>query len=326
VSMLSLEQPIETIGAVKALHAGHPVFLLAADDGSHLVVKQESTTDAANMRRNFLTMNMASPQARSVILTPPEVEALKRYVKFCRFVAKHDPTSPVPADVSELAKYLNAGGTWFKMKEAKGLIDLKAAARQMLEGDKTGVRAMAKALNESGGLEALGKIVAADMFNNNTDRFAPNNAGKVFVKTDTDEVKFDVKCLVNVGNVMAAMSGGKLKAIGLDSWDPTADGNYADMTKNVGYGWLGDILAPDKKADRLKFAQDIADDLNLLLGPRNRKFSFLQQTRLNPDAPKRIAGGMDKMIKKLIDKMEASLKRPNPPAGLQSRLVKLRGH
>lgn len=327
--ILSLDHPIdESFSTVKALDPGHPVYLLVAEDDSHIVIKKEGTQDADNLRRNQLAMQLASPQARSVILSGAELLALKRYIDFQKMHARFGG-SELTADVKGLKKDLASTGTWFKMREAKGLTNLKAVARMALEGDKSGARALAKSLNRSGGLEALGRIVGADLFNQNGDRFLPGYATPTIIEygTGTEQV-FKCKALVNVGNVMAALSDGKLKVIGLDSWDPAGEHlDEAKLTKGVSaLSWNGALLAPDKKAKRLQFAEDICHDLELLMGPRNRRFSFLQQTRLDSDAPQRIVSGMESIRKRLIDKMVASMKRPNPPAGLASRLAILRGH
>jgi hypothetical protein len=323
---LSLDRPIDGVESVKGLHAGHPVFLLVGSDASHLVIKQEDTLDAENLRRNQLAMQLASPQARAVILSADEVRALKGYVELRRMLKRHGGADVVGTDTNALARYLKSGGTWFKMKEAKGLVNLSGVARQVLEGDKTGARALAKAFNASGGLEALGKIIGADLFNSNGDRFSPSGGGKVFVKTSVQEHGFPTKALVNIGNVMASTSGGRLKAIGLDSWDPGSV-VQADMTEKVAkLDWLGAMLAPNEKAKRLTYANDICDDLNTLLGPRNRRFAFLQQTRLDADAPQRIVKGMEQVTQALISKLQSSMKRPNAPGGLESRLKLLRGY
>jgi hypothetical protein len=326
MAQLSISQPIDDLSAVKALQTGHPVYLLVADDDSHLVIKKESTQDMQNLRRNQLAMRIASPQSRSEILDQNELDTLKNFIAFQRLHARWGGGT-VSADVAALARDLAAGGTWFKMQEAKGLLNLAGVARQVLQGDKSGSRALAKALNQSGGLEALGRIVGADLFNHNGDRFLPDYGVKTFIRTDTGEHSFDCKALVNVGNVMAAISHGKLTAIGLDSWDPSdISAQESDMNRVVSKtSWLGGLLAPDRKADRLRFATDICHDLNLLLGERNRRFKFLQQTRLGSDAPQRVATGMEWIRKRLIDKLEASIKRPNPAAGLASRLQILRG-
>jgi hypothetical protein len=319
VAQLSLDKPIWGINGIKNLHSGHPVFLIVGFDGSHLVVKKETTLDKENLRRNQLSMQLASPQARSVILSNDEVWELNKAVSYAKSTAIifSTPTSP---DTLALAQYLGSPGTWFKMKEAKNILNLDAAVKQLQDGDKTGVRALAKALNGSGGLEALGKIVGADMFNNNTDRFTWKGGGRVFVGTEP----IDVKSLINVGNVMAAMLHGKLTLIGLDSWDPMGQGE-ADMNRPVDTGeWLGMILAPSNWEGRLDFAQRITDDLNLLLGERHRRFKFLQQTRLNPDAPQRIVKGIESITKKLIERLVASEKRPGAPPGISSRLSVLR--
>jgi hypothetical protein len=323
MAILSLNKPISSITGVQNLQTRHPVFLIVAGDDSHLVVKQEKTTDTENLRRNFLAMSMASPKARAVILTVNEVDELKLLIRRrTAFRRKGGPA--LSADETLLSQFLGLGGTWFKMNEAEGYTDLGRVAKQFLEGDKSGVRAMAKALNNSGGLEALGKIVAADLFNSNGDRFVPKFAHKVRITTTGGDVDFAVKAVFNIGNVMAALSGSKLKVIGLDSWDPHAGGaERMDLAPDP--EWLGNWLAPAEESNRLAFAIDISDDLNLLLGARKRSFEFLQQTRLNSDAPQRIAKGMNTMRKLLIDKMAASLKRPNPPAGLAARLTIVRG-
>lgn len=319
MAQLSLDKPIWGIESIKALHQGHPVFLIVGYDDSHLVVKKETTFDKDNLRRNQLSMQIASPQSRSVILTNDEVWALKSAVSLIKSYAIIFRT-PVPADVTFLEQLLGSGGTWFKMKEAKGIINLEGAVKQLQQGNKTGVRALSKALNGSGGLEALGKIVGADMFNNNTDRFNWKGGGPVVIGSETVQMR----SLINAGNVMAAMSGGSLTMIGLDSWDPWG-ADEGDMNANVSHNnWLGTILAPSKGGPRLEFARLIVDDLNELLGPRKRRFDFLQKTRLNPDAPQRIVKGMESITKKLVAKLEASQKRPGAPAGIASRLSVLR--
>lgn len=320
MSQLSLDKPIWGIDAVKNLQTGHPVFLIVGYDGSHLVVKKESTLDQNNLRRNQLAMQIASPQSRSVVLTSQEVFALSQSVSNAKanaIIYRH----AVSPDVTDLDRYLATPGTWFKMKEVKGLFNLAGAAKDLQDGDKSGVRAMAKALNNSGGLEALGKIVGADMFNNNGDRFTWKGAGVVWIGTE----KLELSALVNPGNVMGALSGGQLTMIGLDSWDPNGTAQ-ADMGKDVDNSeWLGAILAPDQGSARAEFAKQIAADLETVLGPRNRRFDFLQQTRLNPDAAKRIVKGMESITKKLIARLEASQKRVGAPAGIASRLKVLRG-
>lgn len=324
---LSLDHPIdETFVTVKAFDPGHPVYLLVAEDDSHIVIKKESTQDADNLRRNQLAMQLASPQARSVILGPAELLALKRYIDFQKMHARWGG-STLSADVKGLNKDLAASGTWFKMREAKGFTNLKTVARLALQGDKSGARELAKALNRSGGLEALGRIVGADLFNQNGDRFLPDYATPTIIDTGNTEHVFKCKALVNVGNVMAALCDGRLAVIGLDSWDPAGEHlDEAKLTKAVSRtSWNGALLAPDKKSQRLKFAEDICHDLELLMGPRNRRFGFLQQTRLDSNAPSRVVAGMESIRKRLIDRLVASMKRPNAPAGLSSRLAILRG-
>jgi hypothetical protein len=325
MATLSLDKAISSVSAVQNLQNGHPVFLLVADDASHLVIKQESTTDTQNLKHNLTTMAMASPKARSVILTQPEVNVLKVYIAHKGYMINTHNGPPFTGDENTLNTYLSQVGTWFKMKEAVGYTDLGRVASQLLNGDKSGVRKLANALNDSNGLEALGKIVAADLFNNNNDRFALNMAGPIYVRQGNADVRFNMQVLVNIGNVMAATSGSKLRLIGLDSWDPSAEG-INDMNADPTPDWTGRLLAPDKEVERLNFATAICGDLEMLLGTRNRRFDFLQQTRLNKDADKRIAKGMNKMRAILVAAMVRTLKRGRAPAGITSRLAIVRGH
>jgi hypothetical protein len=139
------------------------------------------------------------------------------------------------------------------------------------------------------------------------------------------DTKFDCKAIVNPGNVLAAMAGGKLQMVGLDSWDPHGDSN-SRMDRAVEYDWLGHLLAPAKAAERLTFARHVVDDLNALMGPRKRRLGFLQKTRLNSDAPQRIVAGMDKMSKLLLRKLDATMKQQLPVFGAFSRRKVLQGY
>jgi hypothetical protein len=227
-------------------------------------------------------------------------------------------------------------GTWIKMHQAPGIMDLNGAIQALINNqDKTGVRQIAKALNNSGGFETLGQIVAADLYNHNSDRFIPSSLGWGAAANDRigqQNGKFTkFQALGNVGNVLITIKSKTASPIGLDSFDPNSD--YADVSKTIEaleqqnvYPWLGRFLAKDRANDRQTFAQEIYDDLESALGPRKRaglaKVFNMSDKRLKSDGAKRILAGMETGTKKLREKLTLLVRRApmNSAPGLQSRL------
>jgi hypothetical protein len=331
--LLDLYQPISFFDMVKALSPGHPVFLIACeDDDSHLIIKQENQTPATDARKalnhNLKAMAQVSPAlAGSKALIPQEVAVLKVFVRV-RELWSRRTHQPEPADVDVLRRSLVSPGPWFKMAEAEDIVDLKSAIQDLKHNqDKTGVRAIARSLNDPGGFERLGQIVAVDLYNHNADRFTWMTAGDLNPMSATNE-RF--KTIGNLGNVLAAMEDGTLRPVGLDSFDPASE--YADveqtiqqldMGKQQSERWGGHLLGPQGAARRRKFAQDIYDDLQAALGPRHRRLFFLNKRRLHKDGPLRILRGMDQAISKLRQMLDQKVNKASPPRGLASRLAVL---
>jgi hypothetical protein len=323
VSVLSLNQPIPYIDTVKALAGrNHPVFLIGCDDGSHLVIKKENTSQggALGLRHNLSVMRAVSPAAAGKLLTPQELAVLKDFAEHSKAMKALLRWAPEPEDVGIFRDYIASAtpGTWFKMNKVNGIVGLDAAIKglQQPTRDKTGVRAFAAALNAPGGFERLGQIAAADLYNGNCDRFDPDpEMPGDFNPLATDGSRF--KTIVNLANVLVGLDGRKRAPVGLDSFNPFAADN--DITTPTGQDWTGSYLAPAAKDKRKRFAQEIFDDLVVALGPRDRKLSFLSKDRLKANGPDRILAGMEQAILLLRQRVTHKADKPNAPAGLAGR-------
>jgi hypothetical protein len=202
------------------------------------------------------------------------------------------------------------------------------------------VRAIAKALNDKGGFERLGEIVAVDLYNHNTDRFNWSHAlGKKSqgMSSPLSTKKKPVRYLAirNIGNVLLALEGGQTRPVGLDSYEATS--KYRNPQKTVEEAekglddddtelrWGGHLLALTKGARfRKAFAKDILVDLNLALGQRDRSFCMFSKQRLHDDGDKLIVRGMEKATLKLLDMLRAKCRADDAPRGLASRLSIIR--
>lgn len=330
MSTLSMNQPFDEFDGVKALAPGHPVFLLAAADKSYLVIKQETAVGAkVNLNANLKAMAAGTGKATGKVLVQGELDTIRDFLQDSQD-ALRQLRIPEPAGVTALRTAFIVPGTWYKMPEAPGVIDLKAAVNDMINNqDKTGVRAIAKSLNAAGGMEMLGRIVAVDLYNGNTDRFVADGLGGAL--NPRTNARFRV--IQNIGNILLAVENGKLRPVGLDSFESASI--YADVTKTIpaieqndagmAPGWSGRKLTDAQVAWRHQFAQSICDDLEDAWGPRNRKLGFLRKQRLNGDAAARLVRGMRDAVTELKNHIRIKAAKINAPAGLASRLTILEG-
>jgi hypothetical protein len=325
-----MNEAFDGFDGVKALAPGHPVFLLGAADKSYLVVKQENAVGAkVNLNANLKAMSAATGKAAGKALVQGELDAIRDFLQDSQDALRLWRI-PEPLGVVALRNAFIIPGTWYKMPEAPGVTDLKAAVADLINNqDKTGVRAIAKSLNAAGGMEMLGRIIAVDLYNGNTDRFVADGLGGAL--NPRTNIRFRV--MQNIGNVLLSIENGKLKPVGLDSFE--AASIYADVTKTIqaieltdagmAPGWSGRKLTDAQAAWRLQFAQSICDDLEDAWGLRNRKLSILRKKRLNSDAAARLAKGMRDAIIELKNHVRLRAAKINAPAGLASRLAILEG-
>lgn len=265
-------------------------------------------------------IKVVSPGAAGKVLCPQELAAIDDLLQTSKYWAEHSQKGEDP-DVTSLRQDMLMHGTWFKMAKAEELFHLgKAMETLKSKQDKSGVRAVAEALNRSGGLESLGQIVAIDAYNHNTDRFMP-------CFPDEPRISKEWLVLVNSGNVIFALDHELHKPIGLDSYESGSafrdiDKTIEELEPNSMEPWRGRILAKDKLEWRKKYAKDIVADLEKAMGPRNRKFAMFasQWKRLNSNAADRIVKGMHSATSALVLKLKGMALKPNCPAGVASRL------
>jgi hypothetical protein len=326
--VLSLNTDITTadIQEVTQFNPDHPVYLLHGDL-SNLVIKHETVfpnrfvNGRTALGINLRIMQAVDAKARVVAMKPSEVFDVAAFVAHEKAVAKA-ANSEVSAVLNNLGRALLAPGKWVKM-EVKDLKDLDKAGTARIKADnKAGVRQFAAAFNADGGLEKLGEVIAADLFNDNHDRFdvaAPANGQLKFHE-------IPLTFLRNVGNVL--LSSGKV--IGLDSWDPNSDPNSdtRDPLKNLAAQdpnnvWGGYLLVPGGSVTvggyyitREDFAKGVIADLEAVLGPRSRSFPGLRTKRLVKGATGRLLQGMTNGVLKI----RSCLRNMAPTIGLPPML------
>lgn len=306
--MLSIRTPfvVEDIFASKELASGHPVYLLEgwAENGQvdSIVIKNESGV-TRNVQLAGMLMNVVNPSAKQIPLNPQEMQALRSYA-----ISQEVPDVESFRTVNAIEKALAQGGTWIKM-EVKQLIDLKAAVAKSAQGNKDDIRFIAQSLKKSGGLEKLGEIIAADLFNGSNDRFAyPSVQGSATALPKMRGFRkngdVNLRVLQNLGNVFVACTGnGNGAPVGLDNFDPNSQQRFWDgkdnqnNAMNVSKGvWGGHLLRSKNKAERLDFAEGVIGDLEALLGgPRKHKTTF----RLGSRRKQRLLKGVDSGARKL---------------------------
>lgn len=324
------------IKTVVPLADARPIYLLVGTDESQVVIKKELTFnhhDKDNLHYANLAMHRVSPAFLAEVCLPFEVEVLRSFVDM--YISIADMTfTLVPAEIDHLDNALQSGGAWFKMSKAEEVRDLSEAMKQLSDhNDKSGVRQIAAALRR-GGLEALGKIIAADLFNGNVDRFNPyftNRFGqekRVGDRIPGPPPQQQFAVLLNIGNVLFSMRQNESRPIGLDPYD--RQGHWRKMNKTIrrlestspgGEDWPGHHLKniPQETQWRARFATLIAEDLETALGPRNRKIAVLSSRRLPRNADARILTGMNTGINDLKNTFNRSRLGPIP-AGLRDRL------
>lgn len=298
------------------LSPNRPVFLMTATDNSHVVIKQEIAVhgnDGQNMKFALKAIKTVSPAAAGKPLTLAEIQVLQDHVDIYDYIATATLRA-LDADTAYLKQLLAAGGLWFKMDKADGITNIEAAKVRAAAGDKSGVRAIAAALSAPDGLEALGRIIAADLWSGNNDRFAPSGSDKP-----------GYRVCQNPENVLLSIQG-TLKPIGLDAYE--AMGAYRNYNANIedieGIDfWGGRLLAPTERVALKDFCKQAIADIEDTLGPRNRRGlgRLGRSSRLPADAANRLQHGIIAGALPIKAKMRQLAGRPNAPAGLINRLT-----
>lgn len=328
---LDLKSPItsDDIGAIEVLRPG-TVYKLTGHDNDTLVLKSEAgNLSAASFNTTRAAMKQVDQVAAAAkLLTDREKNEVKSYAETMQyiiaFMTEHRiPGYSVPTGIDDvLANFAqNPHALWYKMP-LQNLSDLGGALKARMTGNDKNVLAEFKsALSRKGGLEALGKIVACDLFIGNNDRFNPTEGSQVSYGGRT----FNFQVVKNIGNIFIAGTGTSRSVTGMDFVDPSTGFRLYDMTLDevrdaYNEGWLGDYLV-DKSA-RKRFCKAIIEDLELILSP-NRK-SYSPFTKLGMGAAKRLETGMVAGARQILQGLNQKYGAGKPkPAGMQSRLAEL---
>ncbi len=306
---LSVDNPIvaNDIDKIK-MFKDLKVWLLVGFNNDKVVIKKDAV-HAPQIKSANPIIRAIAPNAKLKILTPAENMALNQYVMTYEAWARDYQLMGLALDPDEDQAVqdlkLVLGPTFpepFVKMQAVNVTDIEKALEQRMGGDKANLRAFTDTLNAPGGLEKLGKIIAADMFNGNRDRFYPGKRSSKTIGGTT----INLRCLVNVGNVFRVETAGGSEVGALDFIDPNA--LFKDISEPLDQGerrtgklWPGRLLA--NKKERNAFAEDVIHDLEAILSPRKSMFSL--KTKLKSGAAGRIATGMVEGAKLIKSKLEA---------------------
>lgn len=330
--MLSMYSQITEmeIADLAVLRSG-TVYLLTGHGGEKLVVKVEANV----FQKQTLTHHRAAMKAVDKIggntksLKDSEKKALGDYVAFMERITSGFAEDKICVfDAGPAAKDLKEalhdfqGGVWYKMPCA----DLTGAdklleARMGVGGnapDKGVMIQLADGLNADGGLEQLGRIIAADMYIGNTDRFMPTGG----CKKDFGGKSLKFKTLVNPGNlfVVGKNTQQRISVSGHDFIDPNSGfKNYsmslADVKEGYNTEWPGYYMCSASK--RKKFASDVVDDLETILTPNRKAFSPFR--KLDRNAAKRIERGMVDGMRLILKSLDSGYTKQALPVGVTQR-------
>ncbi|MCU0635855.1 MAG: hypothetical protein MUE41_13350 [Gemmatimonadaceae bacterium] len=299
---------LKDIAGLVPLVNGKFIYLVDNGDGEQLVVKGEvHGADAATVSHALGMVATLSPGGETKVLTDSELNALATYSSDYHKTAKMFRLKPEDFMV-DLDDMLNrvASVKWVKMRKVSNLTNLAEAVNALKTQDpnrKQGVRTFARMLNNGGGFEALGRLIAIDAYNHNTDRFDPLNImardmgqPNMPVEVQDGPTRTERRVMVNSGNVFMTFQAGCNLLVGLDSYDPSNPFHLSvtiSEREKIAGRWAGWILQNTEQARawRKTYSELIAADLEDALGPRNRRFSFLKQTRLDSNAPSRLRAG-----------------------------------
>lgn len=192
--------------------------------------------------------------------------------------------------------------------------DIRSALQKRLGSGpdrKATLREFAAALNAPGGFEKLGAVLAADLMNDNGDRFSVRGG----ISPQIGDRRFRFKALTNPGNVFLEVTetGGRSLS-GLD-YIPQSE-TTADINLPLKDNHPAKVLAD--KTQRAAFVSRVISDLETLVHPKR---GFLSRNKLNSDAARRMIAGMIEGARKI----EAALKKKadkqaNVSVGLAQRL------
>lgn len=345
--------PLPTVHNITAITKISPapdkyIYGAKNGDGSDLVIKMEAVTvDDASMAHGLGMMAQLSPGGETKLMSAQEVAEVQNFVnnRIADDLLLNNGVSPQYILDLDLALQ-QQGRKWTKARlvtNLSTLADAAAALNSAAANRKDGVRAFARMLNNEHGLEAIGRMVAVDAYNHNLDRFDPTllmtreltsaQSGQEISVLDKATL-VPRRVLVNSGNVFITFQRERNRLVGLDSFDPYQSfhlGDTINAREDFAGMWAGWILQDTPRGRRLReaYAELIAEDLNDILGRRDRRFSFLRDKRLDSNAPHRIRIGMKAQRDVIVAALKRLCANGGGTKGLQDRyniIVKGQGH
>jgi len=307
------------------------VYKATGHAGEILVLKCE----AANVNADQLTHAKRAMQAVDATagavkaLKNDEKAALKKWVDFLARATSNFADNKIHnLESGPSAKDLHAVLTqqthalWYKMPFSQLTTADKALdARMGANGtvDKSGVKMFEDGLKATDGIEQLGRIIAADLFIGNQDRFNPAEGSK----RQYGGKSLNVRALKNIANLflLGSKNDQKMAFSGRDFFDPgngyrNVDMSLADVRDRYSEEWIGEILC-DKKT-RKAFAKDVVADLETLLCPNTKRLS--PRTKLGGKAVKRVENGMVDGMRLVVQQLTSKYNRGGVwPAGVKER-------
>jgi len=335
--MLSIYTPFNDIeiADVHVFRSG-TVYLLTGHADEKLVVKVEDNihNPVSTFKNAKLAMKAVEPNAGKMKrLSPAEIQALEDWAQFIVEIGRKYAENklnnmgehPGAKDLLEKLKD-SKSNLWYKMPLAD-LTDADKLLAQRLGTttgtvDKTVMTMFAEGLNAEGGIEQLGRIIAADMYNGNGDRFNPTEGSEKAFGSKT--LKF--KAIKNIGNVfvIGKDTQQRIGFSGHDYIDPWSGYKNYDMGMDdlrEAYGqWPGEHLC--SRSLRKKFVKHIIDDLELILTPNRKSYSPFR--KLSSKADGRLEKGMLDGMRLIVEAVKARYSKPGAkwPANAKERCDK----
>lgn len=335
--MLSLYAPLNEVEIVdvQVLRPG-TVFLLVGQQDEKLVIKVESgNMGAATLKHAKVAIKAvdASGGGKVKALTTAEIQALDDWCEFIKKVTNDFNENklnafgmhPGAANLMDTLKSYKRS-LWYKMPMADLTDAEKMIAQRLGTGtgtpDKTVMTLFAEGLNAVGGIEQIGRIIAADMYNSNQDRFNPIAGSKKIFGNKT----LHFKAITNPGNVfvIGKDTQQRISFSGHDFIDPNS--GYKDYSNSLGdikeaynQQWLGEHLC--SKSLRKKFVKNVVGDLETIITPNKNFFSPF--SKLSSKAGKRLETGMLDGMRLIVTAVSAKYNKGGQwPPGVKNRFDK----
>jgi hypothetical protein len=308
------------------------VYKTIGHSGEILVLKCEAANVTADQlkhaKRAMGAVDATGAQVKA--LKDAEKAELKKWVDFMGRASsgfadnkiKNFESGPAAKDLNAVLTQ-NTHALWYKMPFAHLSTADKALDARMGQGgavDKSGMKLFEDGLKAPDGIEQLGRIIAADLFIGNQDRFNPAEGST----RQYGGKKLNFKALKNIANIflLGDKNGQKMAFSGHDFFDPgngyrNVDMSLSDIKEGYGEDWIGEIMC--NKKTRKVFAKDVVADLETLLCPNRKRLS--PRTKLGGKAVQRLENGMVDGMRLIVQQLgqKYNSKGGKWPAGVQQR-------